>query len=106
MLARGRPLIAFTAVEIAGPWILRAAAERRLPSSLSGLLVAAVPLVGATMAWAVGGHEPMAVRGVTGLLVGLTGVAVLVGFDVSGAQVGPVLMVAGVVVGYATGPII
>ena len=106
VLARWRPLLVYSAVEIAGPWVLLSSAERRLPSSLSGLLVAAVPLVGAAVAWSLGGHDPLGRRGVTGLVVGLVGVGVLVGFNVSGAQLGAVVMVAGVVVGYAAGPII
>ena len=47
VLARWWPLIVYTAVELAIPWVLLSTAEQRLPSSLSGLLVAAVPLVGA-----------------------------------------------------------
>ncbi len=106
VLGRWKVLVVYTVVEVAGPWVLLSSAERRLPSSLAGLLVAVVPLVGAAVAWSLGGHEPLGLRGVAGLLVGLAGVAILVGFDVSGAQVGAVVMVAGVVVGYAVGPII
>jgi drug/metabolite transporter (DMT)-like permease len=43
---------------------------------------------------------------VAGLLLGLVGVAALVGFDVSGAEVGAVTAVAVVVLCYATGPLI
>src|SRR5947207_1901717 len=46
LLGRWRPLLAYTAVEVAIPWVLLARAERRLTSSLTGLLIAAVPLVG------------------------------------------------------------
>jgi hypothetical protein len=35
-------MVAYTVVEIAIPWMLLSSAERRLPSSLTGLLVAAV----------------------------------------------------------------
>ena len=45
-----RPLLAFAAVEIAMPWVLLARAEKQLTSSLTGLLIAAVPLVGAVIA--------------------------------------------------------
>ena len=44
-------LAAFTAVEIVGPFALLSSAEKRLPSSTSGLLVAAVPIFGALLAW-------------------------------------------------------
>src|SRR5688572_26036388 len=44
-LTHWRPVLAFTAIEMAGPWLLLADAERRLASSLAGLLIATVPLV-------------------------------------------------------------
>ncbi|MDT4900778.1 MAG: hypothetical protein QOJ78_1708, partial [Pseudonocardiales bacterium] len=42
MLERWRPLLAFTVIELAVPWLLLSDAERVLSSSLSGLLVAGV----------------------------------------------------------------
>ena len=51
-------LAAFTAVEIVGPWALLSNAERHLPSSTSGLLIAAVPIISALLAW-----PPAAVTG-------------------------------------------
>ena len=48
--ARWRPLLAYTAVEIVLPWLMLFKAEERLSSSLAGLLIAAVPLVGALAA--------------------------------------------------------
>src|SRR5580658_5360270 len=39
VLARWRPLVIFSAVEIAVPWYLLFNAEKRLPSSLAGLLI-------------------------------------------------------------------
>jgi drug/metabolite transporter (DMT)-like permease len=106
LLAAWRPLVIYTVVEIATPWLLLSSAERRLSSSLSGLLVAAVPLVGAVLARASGDADHIDSRGVAGLLLGLVGVAALVGFDVSGAEVGAVTAVAVVVLCYATGPLI
>ena len=106
VFARWRPLVGYTAVELAVPWLLLSKAEQRLPSSLTALLVAAVPMVGALLAWIVHAREPLGVRGYAGLLIGLAGVAALVGFDVSGASGGSVAMVAIVVVCYATGPLI
>src|SRR5258708_17674707 len=44
-----RPLLAFAAIEIAAPWLLLATAEKRVSSSLTGLLLATVPLVGAAV---------------------------------------------------------
>jgi drug/metabolite transporter (DMT)-like permease len=106
VLARWRPLLAFVVVEIAVPWLLLSDAERHLTSSLSGLLIAATPLVGAGLALLRRDGDRLGPIGVLGLLVGLLGVAALVGLDVHGSQVTAVLEVAGVAVGYATGPII
>jgi drug/metabolite transporter (DMT)-like permease len=106
LFARWRWLAVYTVVELAIPWVLLSTAEQRLPSSLSGLLVAAVPLVGAAAAWSLGSHDPLGGRGLAGLLVGLAGVGALVGFDVSGGDAGSVALVAVVVVGYAMGPIV
>lgn len=87
-------------------WFLLSAAEQRLSSSLTGLLVAAVPLVGAVLGRLAGNHEPLGGRGVAGLLVGLTGVGALVGLDVRGTDIGALLAVAVVIAGYALGPLI
>ena len=40
-----RPLVAFATLEMIVPWGLLSAAERKLPSSLAGLLIAAVPII-------------------------------------------------------------
>ena len=45
------PLLAFALIEIAAPWLLLGVAEQRLSSSLTGLLLAAVPLIAAVLAW-------------------------------------------------------
>src|SRR5919199_6062078 len=45
VLRRWAPLLVFAAVEIALPWVLLSSAETHLSSSLTGLLIAAVPLV-------------------------------------------------------------
>jgi len=49
LLTRWRWVVAYTFVEVAAPWILLSDAERRLSSSLAGLLIAGVPLVGALL---------------------------------------------------------
>ena len=52
-------LAAFTLAEIVGPFALLSNAERRLPSSTSGLLIAAVPIFSALLAWLTrGGGRP------------------------------------------------
>jgi drug/metabolite transporter (DMT)-like permease len=106
LFAHWRPLVFYTTIELAIPWVLLSSAERRLSSSLSGLLVAAVPLVGMVAARATGDREPVGAVGLAGLFVDIVGVMALVGFDVSGAEIGWVAAVAVVVVGYALGPLI
>jgi len=98
-----RDVLLYTVVELAIPWVFLFGAERHLPSSLSGLLVAAVPLVAAVIAWLTG-SEHVDLRRVAGLVLGIAGVAVLVGFSVSGGQLLAVLSIGAVVVGYALGP--
>jgi drug/metabolite transporter (DMT)-like permease len=106
LLPRWRPVVLFTVVELAVPWVLLADAERRLSSSLAGLLVAAVPWVGALLASLGGGHEPLGGRRLAGLAVGLAGVAALLGIDVGGGDWFTIAEMALVVVGYALGPLV
>lgn len=106
LLPRWRPLLAYTVAELAVPWFLLSAAEQRLTSSLTGLLVAAVPLVGVALGLLAGSHERLGVRRLAGLLLGLAGVAALVGLDVRGTNVVAVVEVLIVAVGYALGPLI
>lgn len=103
VLRRWPRLLVFTAVEITVPWLLLSRAEQHLTSSLTGLLVAAVPLVGVGVALLTGRHEPLGGRGVLGLVLGVAGVAMLVGLDVGGSQWSAVGEMAVVVVGYAIG---
>jgi drug/metabolite transporter (DMT)-like permease len=100
------PLLAFTGIEISLPWLLLAKAETRLTSSLTGLLIAAVPLVGAVLTTFTGERERHGGRRWAGLLVGVAGVAAIVGFDIHGASVLPLVEIAGVATCYAVGPII
>jgi drug/metabolite transporter (DMT)-like permease len=106
LLPRWRWVLVFAGVEVCVPWLLLGYAEQRLSSSLTGLLIAAVPLVGALLALGVGGDDRLDARRVTGLLVGLGGVALLVGLDVGSGDLGAVAAVAVVVVCYATGPLV
>lgn len=98
-----RPVVAYTVVEVAAPWFLLSDAERHITSSLAGLLIAGVPLVGVVLAWLTGGSDRPDARGIAGLIVGLAGVAVLVGLDVAAGDLLAVGEVGLVVLGYATG---
>jgi len=106
VLSRWKPLLAYTVAEICGPWLLLGYAEQRLSSSLTGLLIAGVPLVGAVLALGGADRERLGPRRLLGLLLGLAGVAALVGFEVGAGDGRAVLAVAVVVVGYALGPVI
>jgi len=106
LLARWRPLVAYTAIEVAIPWVLLNKAETRLSSSLTGLLIAAVPLVGALLVTFTGTRERQGRRRWLGLLVGLGGVVALVGLDVGQVHAVALAEVGCVAVCYAVGPII
>jgi drug/metabolite transporter (DMT)-like permease len=105
-LRRWKPVLAFGAIEMALPWWLLSNAETKLSSSLTGLLVAAVPLAGALIVWTTGSRERPGALNAVGLLLGLAGVSALVGFDLGHVSARPVIEVAVVVVCYALGPII
>lgn len=101
-----RPLLAYTAVEVAIPWVLLARAETKLTSSLTGLLIAAVPLVGAVIVTLTGDRERLGGRRWLGLLVGIGGVAAIVGLNLGQIDVVALVEIGFVAVGYAVGPII
>ncbi len=98
------PLLGFAVVEIAVPWFLLSDAERHITSSLSGLLVAAVPLAGTVIAWATGYRQRLGPRQLTGLLVGLLGVGAVLGFDLGSMTPVAGAEMAAVVICYAIGP--
>ena len=50
LLAHWRWLALFACAEIILPWLFLSTAERRLSSSLSGLLIASVPIIGVALA--------------------------------------------------------
>ena len=105
VVARWRWLLAFTLAELAIPWFFVGRAELHLTSSVTGLLIASVPLVGAVLYRALG-YDHFSRRRIVGLLIGFAGVAALVGVDLRGAEVGPVLEVLVPATGYAIGPLI
>jgi len=106
LLPYWRWVIAYTVVEVSLPWFLLSDAERRLSSSLTGLLVAAVPLIGAILQRLTRGDDRMDPGRGAGLVIGLVGVAVLVGLNVSFRDLGAVGEVGLVAIGYAAGPLI
>src|ERR1035437_9343171 len=81
LLPYWRWLVVFAVVEIISPWFLLSEAELKLSSSMSGLLIASVPIIGALLARFTGDAERLTVIRWAGLLAGLAGVALLVGPD-------------------------
>ena len=106
VLARWRWVVAFAVVEVGVPWVLLGSAEQHVASSLAGLLVAGVPLVGTVIAVGTGGRDRVGPAGIVGLLVGLTGVAAIIGVNLESSDITALLEIGLVVVGYAIGPAI
>ena len=106
LLPYWRWVLAFTVAEVSLPWFLLSDAETRLSSSLTGLMIAAVPLTGALLTWLTRGDDRLDRRRIAGLALGFFGVLALVGLNVSVHDFRAVAEVALVVIGYAAGPII
>jgi len=94
---RGRlgALLALALLDFVAPFLLITAGESAISSSLAGILVASVPLMLAALAVRFDPEERVDGRRLAGLLVGLGGVVLLLGFEVS-AQ-GDALLGAGAV---------
>jgi drug/metabolite transporter (DMT)-like permease len=106
LLRHWRPLLAFATIEIIIPWALLSEAEKHITSSMTGLLIAASPIIAVVVSRATGGSERLSALRWTGLGVGLAGVALLAAPEMSGGSpvaIGEVLLVA---VCYATAPLI
>lgn len=106
LLPHWKWIVVYTFVEVAAPWFLLSDAERRISSSLSGLLIALVPSIGAILAWATGSDDRLDARRIAGLGLGFLGVAALVGLDVGASDIGAVAEVVLVALGYALGALI
>jgi drug/metabolite transporter (DMT)-like permease len=101
-----KPLLIYSVVEICLPWPLIGFGEERVSSGLAAILIAAVPLIVAVMAIWVDHEERAEGSRLIGLVVGFTGVVVLLGLDVAGRP-GELLGAFAILlaaVGYAVGP--
>lgn len=105
-LAHWRWVLLFAAGEMAIPWFLLTNAEKRLPSGITGLLIACVPLVGAVAAYVLGDRSALRPVRLAGIGLGMGGVALLVAHDLGdgGVPWASVVQVLLVCVGYATAP--
>ena len=105
-LRRWKPLLAFTVAEIVLPWYFLSAAEQRIASSTTGILLAAVPLVAAGVTVALGRRDRLSRSNWLGILIGMLGVVCVVGLTVAGPDVIGIAQLGVVVIGYALGPAI
>ncbi len=99
---RWRAVLLLALVQQAAPMLLIAIGERSIPSGLAGTLVAVTPLWGALLAPVLGGPRPRPATW-SGLLVGLGGVALLLGATTGGAGLLGCVLVLLAALGYAVG---
>jgi drug/metabolite transporter (DMT)-like permease len=107
---RGRigPIAAYTACEIAVPFVLIATGEQYISSSLAAILIATMPLLVALLSAGLSpADRPTGLR-LFGLVVGLGGVVALLGIDVAGRtdELFGAALVLVATLGYAIAPII
>ncbi|MFT3863500.1 MAG: DMT family transporter [Solirubrobacterales bacterium] len=105
---RLRPIAVYAVVELAIPFPMIAFGEKSIASSTAAIVIACAPLIVALLALRFEPSERVGGARLVGLLVGLAGVAALVGLDVSGDP-GELLGVGAVLIaacGYAIGPMI
>jgi drug/metabolite transporter (DMT)-like permease len=101
-------VLAFALAEFVVPFSAIAIGERWIDSSVTGILIATVPLTIALISRFFGLHEPLGATRLSGLLLGLVGVAALVGLGtISGVKgwTGVACMLVATL-GYAIGPLI
>lgn len=106
LTVRWRPLLLYTVAELAIPWVLLSDVERRVDSSLAGLMVASVPLVGALLSRFTGGRDRLSGLEASGLGLGFAGVVILLGFNLGAGDPWAIVEMLLVVVGYAVGPMV
>ncbi len=99
-------VLAYTVCELAVPWFALSSAEQHLSSSMAGLLIASVPLMGAVIYPLAGSKDHLDARRLVGLVIGFAGVATLVGIDVQGTDLVALVEVGITALGYAVGPLI
>lgn len=82
---RLRWLLVVALVQLAGPYLLINYGENYIASSLTGILLSTVPILTALIALGVDTEERSVGWGLVGLMVGLVGVVLLFGVDLSGS---------------------
>jgi drug/metabolite transporter (DMT)-like permease len=107
-LAHWKPVLAFAAIELGVTWYLLNSAEEKLNSSVVALLIAMVPLIGTLIAWRLGDRSVLRPVRLGGLAIGLGGVGVVVGVNLTSGgtpawAIGAVVLTS---IGYAIAPMI
>ncbi|MGV9801441.1 DMT family transporter [Mycobacterium sp. NPDC003449] len=105
VLRHWKPVLAFAFFEIIAAWFLLSDAERHLTSSMTGLLIAAAPIIAAVLDRLTGG-ERLGAKRIAGLAMGLSGVAALAGPGLAGGHTWPIIEVLLVATCYAIAPLI
>lgn len=103
-----RPVAVFAVLEMGVPWLLLGHAEQRISSALAGLLLAAVPIIGALVLAAMGDRRSLAGVRVLGMALGIVGVGILVGLNALDGHLDPLSVLEMLIVAscYAVGPIL
>lgn len=94
---RWRIYLPIAILNSAVPFVLIAAAQRELAASYTVILVSTTPLFAALIA-AVALKDPLTLRKVTGLVLGITGVVLLIGWNATVRDLPPLWAIAAVLV--------
>lgn len=98
-------VMVLAAVQVAGPFLLIAAGQQEITSSLAGILMTTAPIFGAVLAVWVDHEERSSGLRLVGVILGFVGVLVLLGLDLDGSALallgGLAVVLAGL--GYAVG---
>ena len=98
------PILVLAVVQMAGPLLLIAAGEQHISSSLTGILVATAPIFTFLLAFAQEGQERASGVSLGGVVIGIGGVALLLGLDTGGgAALAGGLMIVVASFGYGVG---
>jgi drug/metabolite transporter (DMT)-like permease len=100
-------IVLLSVVQVAIPFLLITFGEKHIASSLAGILVASAPIFTALLAFRLDREELATGWRLVGILVGIVGVALLFGVDLSGDSAALLggLMVLLASLGYAIGPL-
>ena len=77
-------IVVLAAIQVAAPFLLISAGQTEIASSLAGILVASAPIFTAILAVRLDQNERLHGRGMAGVVIGIVGVAVLLGVDLGG----------------------